>query len=246
MNQILISQKVYVTKEMKRKQKIYKTLYIISVIIIIILSLYYIISERNKAIQEGYSYEIMNQIEQININDNTIVEEHTIVVALDDNSDDSQVVPIQEVVEPETQEEPQAREITASNGQVYEIEGTLSIPVIGISYPILTKQSEELLKISLCKYWGPNPNEPGNYCIVGHNYASGKMFGKLSQVNIGDTVTLKDLSGKVITYSIYNKYPVEPTDVSCTSQLTNGNRELTLITCTDYGKRRLVVKAREI
>ncbi len=243
MNQILISQKVYVTKEMKRKQKIYKTLYIISVITVIILSLYYIIAERNKAIQEGYSYELM---EQINNDDNTIVEEHTIVVALDDNSDDSQVVPIQEPEPEETPEEPQAREITASNGQIYEIEGTLSIPSIGISYPILTEQSEQLLKISLCKYWGPSPNEIGNYCVVGHNYASGKMFGKLAQVSIGDTVTLKDLSGRTITYSIYNKYPVEPTDVSCTSQLTNGNRELTLITCTDYGKRRLVVKAREI
>ncbi len=242
MNQILISQKIYVTKEMKRKQKIYKTLYIISVIIVVILSLYYIISERNKAIQEGYSYEIMQQISS---DDNTIVEEHTIVVALDDNSDDSQVVPIQEPEET-PEEQPQAREITASNGQIYEIEGTLSIPSIGISYPILTDQNEQLLKISLCKYWGPSPNEPGNYCVVGHNYASGKMFGKLSQVSIGDTVTLKDLSGRVVTYSVYNKYPVEPTDVSCTSQLTNGNRELTLITCTDYGKRRLVVKAREL
>ena len=43
MNQILVSEKVYVTKEMKRKRKIYKTLYIISVIIVIVLSLYYII-----------------------------------------------------------------------------------------------------------------------------------------------------------------------------------------------------------
>lgn len=237
MNQILVSQKVYVTKEMKRKQKIYKFLYVISVMIIIVLSLYYIITERNKAIQEGYSYEIMEQI-----GDNTIVEERAIVVALDDNSDDSQVIPIGE----HNTNEPQVREITASNGKTYATEGTVSIPSIGITYPILTEETEELLKISLCKYWGPSPNEIGNYCIVGHNYASGKMFGKLSMVNVGDEVTLTDLSGRTITYSVYNKYPVEPTDVSCTSQLTNGQRELTLITCTDYGKRRLVVKAREL
>ncbi len=239
MNQILISQKVYVTKEMKRKRKIYKILYIISVITVIILSLYYIIAERNKSVQEGYSYEIMEQM-----GDNTIIEEKAIVIALDDNSDDSQVIPI----ENENQENngPQSREITASNGQTYQTEGTLSVPSIGISYPILTEESEELLKVSLCKYWGPSPNEIGNYCIVGHNYASGKMFGKLSMVNVGDEVTLTDLSGRTITYSVYNKYPVEPTDVSCTSQLTNGQKELTLITCTDYGKRRLVVKAREI
>lgn len=119
--------------------------------------------------------------------------------------------------------------------------------LLGISYPVLSEESDELLKVSLCKYWGPNPNEIGNYCIVGHNYKSGKMFGKLSQSAIGDQVTLKDIStGTIVTYSIYNRYVVKPTDVSCTSQRTNGKRELTLITCTNYGQERLVVKAREI
>ena len=241
MNQILVSEKVYVTKEMKRKRKIYKTLYIISVMTIIVLSLYYIISERNKIIQEGLSHEILEKI----TNDNTIVEERTIVVSLDNNSDDSQVIPIQDIT-PNTETEPIASEVTASNGQNYESEAVLTIPKLGISYPVLTEENEELLKVSLCKYWGPRPNEVGNYCIVGHNYKSGKMFGKLANAYVGDEVTLEDLSGRTITYSIYDRRVVEPTDVSCTSQLTNGQRELTLITCTDYGKRRLIVKAREI
>ena len=241
MNQILISEKVYVTKEMKKKRRVYKTLYIISVIIVIVLSLYYIISERNKIAQEGLSHEILAQI----ANDNTIIEEHTIVVSLDNNSDDSQVIPIQDITQYEDTE-PVASKITASNGQTYESEAILTIPKLGISYPVLTEESEELLKVSLCKYWGPSPNEVGNYCIVGHNYKSGKMFGKLANAYVGDQVTLKDLSGRTITYSIYDRNVVEPTDVSCTSQLTNGQRELTLITCTDFGKRRLIVKAREI
>ena len=241
MNQILVSEKVYVTKEMRRKKRIYKTLYIISVIIVIILSLYYIISERNKIAKEGLSHEILEQI----ANDNTIIDEHTIVVSLDNNSDDSQVIPIQDNNQND-ETEPIASEVTASNGQNYETEAVLSIPKLGISYPVLTEESEELLKVSLCKYWGPSPNEVGNYCIVGHNYKSGTMFGKLANAYVGDEVTLKDLSGRIVTYSIYNRYVVEPTDVSCTSQLTNGQRELTLITCTDYGKRRLIVKAREV
>ena len=241
MNQILISEKVYVTKEMKKKKKVYKTLYIISVIVVIVLSLYYIISERNKIAKEGLSHEILEQI----ANDNTIIEEHTIVVSLDNNSDDSQVIPIQDIT-PEEQTEPIASEVTTSNGQTYESEAILTIPKLGISYPVLTEENDELLKVSLCKYWGPSPNEVGNYCIVGHNYKSGKMFGKLANAYVGDQVTLKDLSGRTITYSIYDRNVVEPTDVSCTSQLTNGQRELTLITCTDFGKRRLIVKAREI
>ena len=110
---------------------------------------------------------------------------------------------------------------------------------------MLSEESDELLKISLNKYWGPNPNKIGNYCIVGHNYKSGKMFGKLSGSEIGDKVKLTDLSGNTVKYKVYNKYIVSPTDVSCTSQLTNGKREITLITCTNYGKDRLIVKARE-
>ena len=86
----------------------------------------------------------------------------------------------------------------------------------------------------------------GNYCIVGHNYKNKKMFGKLSSIKNGDIVELTDNSGKTIKYAVYNKYVVEPDDVSCTSQLTNGNKEVTLITCTNYGKQRLVVKARQV
>ena len=116
---------------------------------------------------------------------------------------------------------------------------------MGINYPVLSEESEELLKVSLCKYWGPNPNTVGNYCIVGHNYRSGKMFGKLSGASVGDEVSLTDLSGNKVIYVVYNRYVVDPTDVSCTSQLTNGQREITLITCTNYGQDRLVIKARE-
>ena len=91
-----------------------------------------------------------------------------------------------------------------------------------------------------------NANEVGNYCIVGHNYRNGKMFGRLHELVNGDTVELEDLTGRKITYQVYNKYVVKPTDTRCTSQKTNGKKELTLITCTNYGKERLVVKCRQI
>lgn len=243
MNQILIENRVYVTKEMRIKKKIYKTLYIVAMITLIVLIFYYIIAEKNRNDREGLSREIMQQIS----NDNTTVEERRIVVALNDRTEDPNVQPIEVPVETETPEEqPVTSNVTASDGQSYTTEATLSYPKLGITYPVLSQESEALLKISLCKYWGPKPNEVGNYCIVGHNYKSGKMFGKLSMASIGDMIELKDLAGRTVTYTVYNKYVVEPTDVSCTSQKTNGQKEITLITCTDYGKRRLVIKAREI
>ena len=62
----------------------------------------------------------------------------------------------------------------------------------------------------------------------------------------GDIIEIKDLRGTTLKYSVYDKYIVDPDDVSCTSQLTDGKKEVTLITCTDDSKKRVIVKAREI
>ena len=237
MNQILVSEKVYVTPELKRKRKTYKVIFILCLVLIVILTGYYVLAEYDKSQKEQISRQILNQM-----NDQTTVEESFIVVALDEEPTEEEV-PIIEL-QTTTVSNTIESEITA-NGVSYQTEAILDYPKLGISYPVLSEESEELLKVSLCKYWGPNPNKVGNYCIVGHNYLSGKMFGKLSSAAIGDEISLTDLNGDKVTYEVYNRYVVEPTDVSCTSQLTNGQREVTLITCTNYGKQRLVVKARE-
>jgi sortase A len=143
-------------------------------------------------------------------------------------------------------EDVEIAEIIESKEGGYSTEAIISIPSIGISYPVLSETTDELLEISVNKYWGPKPNEVGNYCIVGHNYKNGKMFGRLSELVNGDIVELEDLSGKMVKYKVYNRYVVKPTDTSCTSQLTNGKKELTLITCTNYGKDRLVIKCRAL
>ena len=102
------------------------------------------------------------------------------------------------------------------------------------------------MKISVNKLWGPKPNEVGNFCIAGHNYRNSKFFSKVPTLVVGDTITLEDNSGRTLTYVVYDKYTVEPEDRSCTSQLTNGKKEVTLITCTDDSKQRVIVKTREV
>ena len=218
MNQILVSEKVYVTPELKRKRKTYKVIFILCLILIVILACYYVLAEYDKNQKEQLSRVILDQM-----TDTTTVEEKVVVVALDEPQTEEEV-PIIEMPSTTTTSNTIDSQITA-NGQTYTTEAILDYPKLGISYPVLSEESEELLKVSLCKYWGPNPNKVGNYCIVGHNYKSGKMFGKLSGAEIGDEVNLKDLSGNTVTYVVYNRYVVDPTDVSCTSQLTNGQRE---------------------
>mgnify|MGYP004505847005 CR=1 FL=1 len=230
MNQILVADKLYVTNKIKKKKKIYKMQFIASIILVLVFSGWYIQEEVKKKASEAVSQDMLNDINF----DDTSLSDQPLVVALDDT----------EVVEEQTKVID--GKYTDQYGNTYTYESILNIPSLGIEYPVLSDTSDQLLKISINKFWGGSPNSVGNYCIVGHNYKSGRMFGKLSSISNGDTVKLTDLSGKTIDYRVYNKYVVYPEDVACTSQITNGLKELTLITCTNGGKQRLIVKCREV
>lgn len=253
MNQILVTEKVIVTPEFKRKKKIYKFNFFLSVFLICTLFSCYIYAEYDRTKSEEVSQEILLGLkEEDDTNqektDNTTVsvDNDVLVVALADTpSETTTEISLSELIQDDKPAQPTIVESTASDGTKYYTESIIRIPSLDIEYPVLSNTSEALLKISINKLWGPAPNEVGNYVVVGHNYKSGRMFGKLSEISIGDEVELEDLSGRTITYKVYDKYIVEPTDVSCTSQLTNGKKEITLITCHGTGNQRLIVKAIE-
>ncbi len=259
MNQILVTQKLYVTPELRRKKKLYRIEFFISVFLVCLLCSYYVYAEYDRSagveigdeLLQGFRVQetVANATEEIV--DTTVrdVADDVIIVAIDSEEPVAEIPQVVQEPEPEpVQEETPTTTYTykASNGVPYTVEAELNIPRLGINHIVLSDTSEELLKIGLNKYWGPKPNEIGNYCIVGHNYKSGKMFGKLNQIQQGDIVELKDANQNTVRYSVTDRYVVEPTDVRCTSQLTNGTREITLITCTNYGQQRLVVKAKEV
>ena len=250
MNQILVTEKLYVTPELKRKKRIYKIELFLSVFLICLLFSYYIYAEYDRNKSEEVSKEILAEIkEQV---DTTVKKDENdkIVVILEvpgtqeDNEDKTENQNNNQTKTNNTKID--TKTYTSKDGVKYTTEAILKIPKINIEYPVLSAASDALLFVSLNKYWGPQPNEVGNYCIVGHYYENGKMFGKLHKLKNGDKAELTDLSGNTLKYQVYNKYVVEPTDTRCTSQLTDGRKELTLITCTNGGKQRLVVKLRQV
>ena len=250
MNQILVTEKLYVTPELKRKKRIYKIELFLSVFLICLLFSYYIYAEYDRNKSEEVSKEILAEIkEQV---DTTVKKDENdkIVVILEvpgtqeDNEDKTENQNNNQTKTNNTKID--TKTYTSKDGVKYTTEAILKIPKINIEYPVLSPTSDALLFVSLNKYWGPQPNEVGNYCIVGHYYENGKMFGKLHKLKNGDKAELTDLSGNTLKYQVYNKYVVEPTDTRCTSQLTDGRKELTLITCTNGGKQRLVVKLRQV
>ena len=128
----------------------------------------------------------------------------------------------------------------------YDVTAKLKIPKLDIDTYVLSNFSKDALEVCVTKFWGPDPNESGNFCIAGHNYITKNMFSKLYTLEEGDEITLTDNRNGEVKYSVYDVFKVVPSDTEVLNQETNGSREITLITCTNYSKQRVIVKAREI
>lgn len=246
MNQILVSQKLYVTPAMKKKKKLFKIEFVLSVFALIGLSTYGICSAYDRNKSEAVSKEILGAMQ---IQPETMmVEKEAVVLVLNGNNS----VNIDEIEKVTVSREIQISEeqkVVAKDGTVYYTIGQINIPSIKCKYPILASDIENydtLLKIAPVKFHGANPNEIGNFCIVGHNYRNSQFFSKVPKLKNGDIIEITDTFGDTVIYEVYDKYTVVDTDTSCTSQKTDGKREITLITCTDASdENRVIVKARE-
>lgn len=126
----------------------------------------------------------------------------------------------------------------------YTVIGKIQIPKIELELYILSETNKNTLSVSATKLYGPEINKVGNFCIAGHNY--NKMFGKIKNLEIKDNIILTDTYDNSITYEVYDIFQTSSKDVSCLNQETEGDRELTLITCTKGAIKRIIVKAVEV
>ena len=127
----------------------------------------------------------------------------------------------------------------------FEVVGIIEIPKINIKYPIINKTNDTTMKYSITKFSGCEINQTGNFVVAGHNNLNGTMFGKVKKLEIGDEIILTDLYNNSITYEIFDKYSVDPNDVSILESVQKDAKEVTLITCTNGHLNRLITKARE-
>ena len=253
MNQILVTEKIYVTPELKMKRKLYKIEFFLSIFLVCLLFSWYIYAQYDQNKSEEVSQEILAGInlgEEETQTDTTTIskKDNVLIVVLDETEEVKEEINVDDLVDEATRKGkgriPEKH--VASDGKEYYSVGIVEIPSINVKYPILSQTSDALLKISPCKFWGPELNEVGKYCIVVHNYRNRKFFSNVPTLEEGDTIDITDLSGRTITYEVYDKYEVDPEDVSPTSQLTGGKKEITLITCTNDNVHRVIVKAREV
>ena len=202
MNQILMSDSYNISPEVKKKRLVYKVNFFISLILIIILFSYYAYAEYSKYVEEEQAKQVLSSInfsieEYDDTNVKLVKDQETIVL------DDSKTETVEEDPNKRTPEEDQAykkavNQTTKStkSGDKYYTIGVIEIPKINLSYGILNKTTDEILKLSPTKFWGPDPNKIGNLCVVGHNYRNSKFFSKVPTLVNGDIIKVTDVTRK--------------------------------------------------
>lgn len=121
----------------------------------------------------------------------------------------------------------------------YEYIGYLSIPSLGLDLPVMADWDYPRLKLSPCRYVGSTKTD--DLVIAAHNYD--RHFGRLSQLTGGEEVYFIDMDGVLSSYEVVETSILMPTDIE---EMTSGDYDLTLFTCTYGGKSRVTVRCNRI
>lgn len=129
--------------------------------------------------------------------------------------------------------------------QGYQVIGLIQISKINLEYPILIETTKDSLTKSITRFGNGKVNEVGNLCLAGHDYINNSMFGGINKLENGDEILITDLYGNKVTYTVFDKYTTNPDDTSVLESVDSNKREVTLITCSNGNKDRLIIRATE-
>jgi sortase A len=130
--------------------------------------------------------------------------------------------------------DPSAFEMTEVEIDGHTYIGYLSIPKLELELPIMADWDYAKLRIAPCRYTGSVRGE--DLVLMAHNYAS--HFGGLSKLSAGDSVIFTDMDGVTTIYEVVAQDILAPNAVE---EMTSGDFDLTLFTCTYGGKSRVTV-----
>lgn len=129
------------------------------------------------------------------------------------------------------------------NSKRTNVIGILEIKSIGLKVPIV--DGEENLDYVVAKYRSSaNFGQAGNVILAGHNNMKGSIFKNLYKVKIGDIIEIKT-DNNIYKYKLTERVIVNPSDSSLLTQDIS-EKEITLITCINRAKERLILKGKII
>lgn len=117
--------------------------------------------------------------------------------------------------------------------------GTISIPAIERTLPVLNEWNHSNLKQAPCRYKGTA--YMNDLIICAHNYD--KHFGPIKNLNYGDRVSFTDMDGNQFRYQVEEVQILQPTAIE---EMEAGGWDLTLFTCTIGGRTRVTVRCKKI
>ena len=164
--------------------------------------------------------QLVQQIKENTASETTVPEEETIPD-----------LELQIPVELLTEEDKKMPEVVIKDNRYI---GFLSIPDLRLELPIMSTWSYPKLNIAPCRYTGSVRGE--DLVLMAHNYYS--HFGRLNRLDIGDSVSFTDMDGVTTYYQVVGKDLLDPTAVA---EMTAGEFDLTLFTCTYGGASRVTV-----
>lgn len=117
--------------------------------------------------------------------------------------------------------------------------GYLEICDLAAELPIITEWSYSGLNVAPCRYSGSAYTN--NLVLAAHNYES--HFGKLNELSPGSMIIFTDIDGNNFLYEVSLIETLLPTDVE---EMTSGEWDLTLFTCTLGGASRVTVRCEQV
>lgn len=112
----------------------------------------------------------------------------------------------QEVYNEEIENKKESLELVQKEYKGYKVSAKLKIDKLNINTCVLDDFTDEAMNICVTKFYGPEANEVGNFCITGHNYITKNMFGYLYKLKTGETFTITDNYHGTVKYKIYDMY----------------------------------------
>ena len=119
----------------------------------------------------------------------------------------------------------------------------IEIKSVNLKNVIVESTDKKYLNHHVCHFENSAmPGEDGNFALAGHSstYYYNQVFNELHKVKIGDEIIIKTINDE-FTYTITETIVVESDEIEVLDQDMT-KKEITLVTCTNGGKQRFIVK----
>lgn len=223
---------------MKNKTKTSIVFVGIGAVLIILALLLFLFNEVRNVIMEAESFDIYTElqesIEQMQRNNSSTSETISNANSMHDRNETGgdEIIDVTTDLEAEVNRlQSEVKTITVGG---YDYIGTMEIPTLGLSLPVMSDWDYEKLDIAPCRQFGSIQTD--DLVIAGHNYR--RHFKYLYKLEAGGSVYLTNAAGTVIEYVVAKNRTLKATEVDT---VQNSEYDLVLYTCTYAGTERVAV-----